>query len=380
MFFVLQPLLSQTTIWKMRYNELNNQINPVLITDMPFIDFTAIVEEAWKAYDETREIIRIVDISAKVSTNHVYRVTFSDGNFIIAKLSYFGRFEHFVEDHSIIDTLSNNLEYPFENFLARALAKGKNLFVYRYQDKVLDAWVVFYRPIAIKKRLPKRLDETQIKKLAVQLALFHKACHNIRNTLPPTSKTLQTDIEHLLQIVETEEGQYEHRMHVDEIKRQAELFTENSLLLKSAELDKIPVFVDWNIGNFSVTSSLRLFSRWDYDWFRMGSRMLDFYFLSRVVSDVGDRTAFSYYIGPLMEDRFLLFLKAYHQVYPLQEKEIRFLKEAYRFFILNYVIKDGRFFFHDLFAIKLQKEAYEIYLPSIEKEFNADVLLKALNI
>jgi hypothetical protein len=56
------------------------------------------------------------------------------------------------------------------------------------------------------------------------------------------------------------------------------------------------------------------------------------------------------------------------------------LKEAYRFFILNYVIKDGRFFFHDLFAIKLQKEAYEIYLPSIEKEFNADIILKALNI
>lgn len=360
--------------------KIDNQINRDLITDMPFIDFTAIVEEAWKAYDETREIIRIVDISAKVSTNHVYRVTFSDGNFIIAKLSYFGRFEHFVEDHSIIDTLSNNLEYPFENFLARALAKGKNLFVYRYQDNVLDAWVVFYRPIGIKKKLPRRLDEGQIEKLAVQLALFHKACHNIRNTLPPSSKTLQTDIEHLLQIIETEEGQYEHRTHIDEIKRQAELFTENEIQLKSAQFDKIPVFVDWNIGNFSVTSSLRLFSRWDYDWFRMGSRMLDFYFLSRVVSDVGDRTAFSYFIGPLMEDRFLIFLKAYHEVYPLEEAEIRFLKEAYRFFILNYVIKDGRFFFHDLFAIKLQREAYDIYLPSIEKQFNADILLKALNI
>ena len=36
-----------------------------------FIDFTAIVKEAWQAYDDTRKIIRIVDISAKVSTNHV---------------------------------------------------------------------------------------------------------------------------------------------------------------------------------------------------------------------------------------------------------------------------------------------------------------------
>ncbi|GEO09819.1 hypothetical protein SAE01_23150 [Segetibacter aerophilus] len=357
-----------------------NHTKSVSFTDMPFIDFTAIIEEAWKAYDDTREIIRIVDISAKVSTNHVYRVTFTDGNFIIAKMSYFGRFEHFVEDHSIIDTLSNNLPAPFENFLARALAKGKNLFVYRYKDEILDAWVVFYRPIAIKKRLPKRLDESQIVKLAVQLALFHKACHNTRNTLPPSSKTLKTDIDHLLQIIETEEGRFEHRMHLDEIKEHSEIFLQNTQILKSPNFDKIPVFVDWNIGNFSVTSSLRLYSRWDYDWFRMGSRMLDFYFLSRVVSDVGDRTAFSYYIGPLMEERFLFFIKAYHEVYPLKEAEVRFLKEAYRFFILNYVIKDGRFFFHELFAIKLQKEAYEIYLPSIEKEFNADIILKALNL
>src|SRR5215217_6623902 len=74
-------------------NKKLNHINRVLTTDMPFIDFTAIVEEAWKAYDNTREIIRIVDISAKVSTNHVYRVSFTDGNFIIAKMSYFGSFE-----------------------------------------------------------------------------------------------------------------------------------------------------------------------------------------------------------------------------------------------------------------------------------------------
>ena len=81
-----------------------------------------------------------------------------------------------------------------------------------------------------------------------------------------------------------------------------------------------------------------------------------------------------------MEDRFIIFLKAYHEIYPLTKPEILFLKEAYRFFILNYVIKDGRYFFHDLFATKLQKEAYEIYLPSIEKEFNADIILKALNL
>ena len=348
--------------------------------DFTTIDFTTIVKEAWNAYDNTREIIRVVDISAKVSTNHVYRVTFSDLSFIIAKLSYFGQFEHFVEDHSIIDTLSNNLPAPFENFLARSLAKGKHLFVYRYQNDVLDAWVVFYRPIQIKKRLPRRLDTEQIVKFAEQLALFHKACYSIRNTLPPSSKTLKVDIDHLSNIIETDEGKYEYRMHIDEIKEQSDRFVNNSILLGEDQFDKIPVFVDWNIGNFSTTSSGRFFSRWDYDWFRIGSRVLDFYFMSRVVSDVGDRTVFNYYVSPLMEERFLLFLKAYHQIYPLTEKEVRFLKEAYRFFILNYVVKDGRHFFHEIFATKLQKEAFDIYLPSIDKQFNADIILKALNI
>jgi hypothetical protein len=168
-------------------------------------------------------------------------------------------------------------------------------------------------------------------------------------------------------------------MHTDEIKQQADLFFENYQFLEADDFDKIPVFVDWNIGNFSVTASGRLYSRWDYDWFRMGSRVLDFYFLSRVVSDVGDRTAFSYLIGPLMEERFVLFLKTYHQVYPLDTAEVRFLKETYRFFILNYVIKDGRFFFHEIFATKLQQEAYETYFPSIEK-FDAGIILKALSL
>jgi len=212
------------------------------------------------------------------------------------------------------------------------------------------------------------------------MALFHKACHNIRNTLPVSSKTLKVDIDHLLRILETDYGKFEHRGNENEIRKQCGLFLQNRELIGAMEFDKIPVFIDWNIGNFSVSSSFKLFSRWDYDWFRVSSRMMDFYFLSRVVSDIGDRTVFSYLTGPMMEDRFLLFLQSYHAHYPLTTNEILFLKEAYRFFILNYVIKDGRHFFHEIFATKLQKEAYEIYFPSIDKDFNADKILKALNL
>jgi len=344
------------------------------------IDFLKIVKLAWQNYDTSRTIRSIDDISAKVSTNHVYKITFESNGFIIAKLSYFGRYEHFVEDHTIINSLSNNLPHPYENFLSRSLMKGNQLYVYRYQDALIDAWVVFYRPVKIKKRLPKRLNEDQIAKLGKQFAHFHKACHLIRNTLPPSSKTLNTDIEHLLEIVNSDFGAYEHRSKQGIIQKESETLFKNLEKYKFHQLPKIPVFVDWNIGNFSLTTSLKLFSRWDYDWFRISSRILDFYFLSRVVSDVGDRTVFTYNIGPLMEDRFILFLKNYHAIFPLAENEIHLLKEVYRFFILNYVIKDGRYFFHEIYASKLQNEAYTSYFSSIEKEFRAEKLLKALNL
>lgn len=347
---------------------------------MSFIDFNEIVREAWESYDSSREIVRIEDISAKVSTNHVYRITLKDHNLIVAKLSYFGKFEHFVEDHSIINALSNNLPEPFDNFLSRSLMKGNELFIHRHHTEVIDAWVVFYRPIKIKKKLPRRLNGDQIKKFARETAKFHKACSTVKGTLPPSAKTMSVDIDDLMESLKTDEGKFHFNMHGDLILKHCELFKENYKKLDGESFDTIPVFVDWNIGNFSVTPGLKLFSRWDYDWFRMSSRIMDFYFFSRVVSDRGDRTVFTYNIDILMEERFILFLMSYHAVFPLTEREILLLKETYRFFLLTYVIKYGRYFFHEIFATKLQKEAFEIHLPSIEKKFDPSLLLKALKL
>jgi Ser/Thr protein kinase RdoA (MazF antagonist) len=342
------------------------------------IDFIGIVREAVKNFDSSKRIERIDDISAKVSTNHVYRIKFSDNNYIIAKLSYFGKYEHFVEDHSIINSLSNNLPAPFENVLARSLIKGNSLFVHRHTDQLIDAWIVFYRPMRVRQKLPKRLNVDQIKKLAKTFAQFHQACYSVRNTLPPSSKTMKIDIEHLLRILQTSIGKHDHRMHINLIREQCHKFLENTEFMTPENFEPIPVFVDWNIGNFSVTNNMVLHSRWDYDWFRVSSRIMDFYFFSRIVSEVGDQTIFSYDIDRLMEDRFLIFLKAYHEEYPLTEDEIRFLPESYRFFLLNYVVKYGRYFFHEVFSNRLQQEAYTRHLPSIEEKFDPDPILKAL--
>lgn len=348
---------------------------------MRTFDFSTIVETAWQAYtDDPMPIQSITDISVQVSTNHVYKIQFSSRKFIFAKLSFFGRYEHFKEDHAIINKLASKLEKPFHNFLAKALRKDRKVYTYRYRGMGLDVWVVFYQPIRIRKALPKRLAPDDIINLGEELARFHLACTQVAPTLPTSSKTLRSDIQDLQDELNTVEGQFEHRQHLQTIQDQCGRFLHNLDEVGYDQFPKIPVFVDWNIGNFSLDQEGHFFSRWDYDWFRVCSRVLDFYFFSRVSSDIGDKTVFHYLVDTLMEDRFLLFLKSYHAVYPLSEAEIRFIPEAYRFFILNYVIKYGRQFFHSFYSTRLQREAYEEYLPSLDKRFQVDTLLKALNL
>jgi Ser/Thr protein kinase RdoA (MazF antagonist) len=343
-------------------------------------NYTEILKAAWKGYDSSRTIKAIEDISPMVSTNHVYKVTFTDEDFIIAKLSTFGEYEHFKEDHRIIHSLANNLLYPFENLLAKSLLKNNRVYTYRHKKGKKDAWVVFYNPSRVMQLMPRRLQEGHIRNFGKQIGKFHLACSRIRNVLPKSSKTLRTDINTLLAQLETDEKRFGNKEHVVLIKHHCEQFLKNRNKCNAGSFETIPVFIDWNIGNFSVVDNFQLFSRWDYDWFRMSSRMLDFYFFSRVVSDAGDKTIWSYVIGPMMEDRFLLFLSEYHSVNPLIADEIRFLREVYRFFILNYVIKNGNYFFSEQYAKKLYTEAIEIYLPSIDRDFDPERIIDHLKI
>ena len=347
---------------------------------MHILDCAEIISKAWDAYGSPKQIKTVADVSAKVSTNYVFKIIFTDSSFLLTKLSFFGKYEIFCEDHKIINSLANTLPEPYTQFLAQSLMKDNELFTFRYTEGIVDVWVVFYYAVEIKEKLPRRLEKHHILSLGRELALFHKACSDVRNSIPPSSISIITDIEELLEILDSSGGKCEHARHETIIREQCHIFLNNLDKLNYNSFEIVPVFVDWNIGNFSITSDCRFFSRWDYDWFRFSSRVLDFYFFSRVTSDIGDRTTFSYLPHTLMEERFILFLKEYHKNYPLSEKEILFIKEAYRFFILNYVIKLGNYFFTPIFAKRLQREAYKSYFNQIEEKLNIDKLLKALNI
>jgi len=122
-----------------------------------------IIKKAWEGYDASKKIKRIEDISAEVSTNRVFKVVFEDNDYVIAKLSYFGNYEYFKEDHRIIHSLCNNLLFPFENFLSKSLLKNNRVYTYRYKQDKTDAWVVFYNPTRIFVRSPAS-DTTLLKK------------------------------------------------------------------------------------------------------------------------------------------------------------------------------------------------------------------------
>lgn len=347
---------------------------------MQHFDYIQIIKRAWQEFDNRHEIRGVYDVSAYVSTNQVYKISFYNREPVFAKLSEYGRFEDFREDHIIINNLANNLEAPYQMFLAQSLVKKNELFIYLFHQENSSAWVVFYNPIQFKNKLPRRLDEKLIRKLGRELARFHKACTNVSNQLPNASKTVITDIHALVKLVNRNEIKMCEN-HKTMVLKHADLFLNNAYKANyTEEFETIPVFIDWNIGNFSVTPEGKFYSRWDYDWFRMSSRVMDFYFFSRVVSDVGDRTVFSYLVDTLMEDRFIMFLKEYHRIFPLTEPEIHFIIEAYRFFILNYVIKDGPYFFRQTYSNKLIKEAYETYFPAIDTNYNVEKILRALKI
>lgn len=344
------------------------------------IDVPEIIHKAWEGYDSSRKIATIEDISILVSTNVVLKITFADEDFVIAKVSSFGKYEYFKEDHRIIHSLSNNLLYPFENLIGKSLLKNNRVYTYRYKKGKTDMWVVFYNPTRVMQRLPARLEENHIKSLGRQFGKFHLACSRIHNVLPKSSKTLRTDIINIQEQLETNEKKFGSRVNADMLRYHCDLFLKNRLKCNAGSFETIPVFIDWNIGNFSVINKQELFSRWDYDWFRISSRVMDFYFFSRVVSNAGDQPVFSYVIDTMMEDRFLLFLTEYHKINPLTADEIRFMREAYRFFILNYVVKDGNYFFAPEYAKKLKAEAFDIYLPSVDRDFDPEKIIKALKI
>jgi hypothetical protein len=339
--------------------------------------YDAHVREAWSAFSDVRQIASIIEVSALVSTNHVYRLRLDDGSSVIAKVSSYGSYFLFREDHDRIHRTRQLLQGTrWARLLADVLIDnrpgipGARPRVFTHYTG--DLWTAFYEDVPQGHSLPKVLSATQIAELGQEMALLHRECADVARKIPLTSKSIKSDAIHLLELLSEKHSAKRFRYDAAQnqyLRSQCHEFLEQLDRFGYDDWTKIPVLIDWNLGNFSVSTvhdEIRLFSRWDYDWFRIEPRLLDFYFLSRVSSATGDRTVFSYSPHTLLEPRFIAFLRAYHRIYPLSEAELLFLREVYRFFILNYVVREGDNFFLPEYWHRLQHEAVSLCLPAAQ--------------
>jgi hypothetical protein len=332
-----------------------------------------VVDAAWRDYGDEREVVGVDELSAMVSTNRVYRLSLDDGSHVIVKSSSYGSFFFFAEDHDRLHRATQLLHGGrYDRFMAGVLTRADKPYLW-YDGEM---WAVLYEEVAVKDRLPSVLTDGQVARLGAELAGFHRACADIAPQIPPPSKTSKSDAVNLFDMLGSRTASERlglDQSRLDLVRRHTHRFLMAAHEAGYDDWPKMPVLIDWNLGNFSVELDpgdpdvFTLFSRWDYDWFRIESRLLDFYFLSRVSSRTGDRAQWTYGSHTLLEPRFRSFLRAYHRVFPLSEAEVLFLKEAYRFFLLNYVVREGRHFFRYDFWQHLLHDAVDVQLPAADQ-------------
>jgi hypothetical protein len=328
------------------------------------------VDAAWAAYGDGRTIKSDDEVSANVSTNRVYRLHLDDGSTVISKVSSYGSYFLFVEDHEQLNRCASLLHSTrFSGMLADIWSRDGRIFTWYDQHM----WAVFYDDVPRRDALPRVLSTDQIANLATEMAEFHLACTDIAPHLPGASKTIKSDAIHLLDQLESPFAPRNFDLPPEAIGvlwKHTHRFLERLVEVGYDEWPKIPILIDWNLGNFSVDTTadgrFRLYSRWDYDWFRIEPRLLDFYFLSRVSSSTGDRTRFTYGPHTLVEPSFIAFLDAYRSVFPMNIEEVAFLPEVYRFFILNYVVREGARFFRADLCTKFRRDSVRTYLPALD--------------
>jgi len=155
------------------------------------VDAPRLLLGAWDALAIGQKLTHTEEISANVSTNRVYRLVREDGHEYVAKTSSYGSYVHFRQDHALINSWIEQLAYTrYRDFLARVLVKDGKVFTYREGAE----WVAIYEKAPFYDFLPKRLSDSMVAALGREMAEFHKASAKAARRMPPTWKTLGSDI------------------------------------------------------------------------------------------------------------------------------------------------------------------------------------------
>ncbi|MEL6850825.1 MAG: hypothetical protein AAFP92_20070, partial [Bacteroidota bacterium] len=152
------------------------------------------LQEAWQAFDGSKGIRQMEELSAKVSQNRVFRLTFEDQSTLIAKCSSYGEYEQFIDDHIRIRQWSEALAgSQFQGFLADTLVKENQIFSHFGNPE----WVIFYEEKPIASSLPKILTMKQVGFFAREIGKFHQQSLPLSQKMAPLQKSAMTDIRDL---------------------------------------------------------------------------------------------------------------------------------------------------------------------------------------
>ena len=188
-----------------------------------------------------RRASEFYDASPAVSTNRVYRIVLEDATCIFAKLVTHGSAIHFRQDHQRISRWITELrDSRFSNFLAPVLQKFGEPYVYCEGPN----WVVFYGEVKVAETLPRRLDESDIRSLAREMAEFHRESEKSSAGLDPTWKTLGSDVAALFDRVSAPQWREKNgftRGQVAVIQRHCDSFFRNAERLGYHRFQKDPI-------------------------------------------------------------------------------------------------------------------------------------------
>ena len=198
------------------------------------------------------EIVEVTELSPMVSTNHVYRLSLAGGHHLVAKVSSYGSYWLFKEDHDRLHRCRQQLQDTrYANLLADTVTKDGRVFVHRDGD----LWAALYDEVPTRRSLPRIVSGEDVQNLAEEMARFHQACREVARMVPPTSTSIKSDAIHLLDLLSDPATAGRFPYDRDEratIQAHAERFLEQLDVLGYDDWVKIPVLIDWNLGNFSV--------------------------------------------------------------------------------------------------------------------------------
>ena len=159
------------------------------------------ISAAWADYGDPRAIVTDDEVSANVSTNRVYRLYLDDGSTVVGKVSSYGSYFLFYEDHDQLNRCARLLEGTrFSGMLAEVWRRDDGRIFTWYDQRM---WVVFYDDVPRREQLPRVLSVDQVRNLGREIAEFHLACTDLAPKIPAGSKTVKSDAIHLLDLLES---------------------------------------------------------------------------------------------------------------------------------------------------------------------------------